>query len=316
VSSRSRESSNPADAWLLEGVTPGTREEGEATSAPEPKPAPQEKPLTKKSQWLPTPTAAPPAKAGAEQAPAEKAPAEKEPAERDTDGDRKRPAKRAPAKPSRPSRAERALRARIEQLESELASTNEELADAAKETGPKLRASKRLEKAQQTIKEQKKERAELAKRIRELQTELRRETKRADAATKKESANREARLAADFAARESELNERIATLTAQLESARGERAEAKQAKPRATRRRTAAETAKRSTKRANGKLDVNAASFEELRNLGLSVTQSARLIAYRDVRGGYKSLDELDDIPGLSEATKKDLRAELELGAG
>jgi DNA uptake protein ComE-like DNA-binding protein len=45
------------------------------------------------------------------------------------------------------------------------------------------------------------------------------------------------------------------------------------------------------------------------------VTQSARLIAYRDVRGGYESLDEIDDVPGLSEKTRGELKDRLKLGA-
>jgi competence protein ComEA len=121
----------------------------------------------------------------------------------------------------------------------------------------------------------------------------------------------------------------VATLTARLEGAEADLAAAKKAKAkpkakpksRTTRRRTTgARTAKPATRRrpaasrADGTLNVNEATFEELRGLGLSVTQSARLIAYRDVRGGFKSLDELDDIPGLPEATKKDLRDQLNLG--
>jgi hypothetical protein len=46
----------------------------------------------------------------------------------------------------------------------------------------------------------------------------------------------------------------------------------------------------------NGPIDLNRADFDALRGLGLSVTQSARLLASRDVRGGFKSLDELDDL--------------------
>jgi DNA uptake protein ComE-like DNA-binding protein len=69
----------------------------------------------------------------------------------------------------------------------------------------------------------------------------------------------------------------------------------------------------RTRRRKAEKLDLNEATFEDLRELGLSVTQSARLIAYRDVREGYKSLDELDEIPGLSEETRTELRAQLKL---
>jgi DNA uptake protein ComE-like DNA-binding protein len=80
------------------------------------------------------------------------------------------------------------------------------------------------------------------------------------------------------------------------------------AKPKALSRRP-----KRRTSR-NGRLDLNAATFDELRSLGLSVTQSKRLIAYRDARGGYASLDELDEVPGLSKATRAELRSRLKLG--
>lgn len=64
-----------------------------------------------------------------------------------------------------------------------------------------------------------------------------------------------------------------------------------------------------------GQLDLNAATFEELRGLGLSVTLSARLIAYRDVRDGYESLDELNGIPGLSKETLGEIREQLKLEA-
>lgn len=67
--------------------------------------------------------------------------------------------------------------------------------------------------------------------------------------------------------------------------------------------------------RTNGRLDLNAATFEELRSLGLSVNQSARVIAYRDTRGGYGSLDELDGVPGLPKATRAELRSRLKLGS-
>lgn len=65
-----------------------------------------------------------------------------------------------------------------------------------------------------------------------------------------------------------------------------------------------------STKR---KVDLNEATFEELRAIGLSVTQSSRVIAYRDVRGGYESFDEFEGIPGLSSETLSALRARAQL---
>lgn len=52
---------------------------------------------------------------------------------------------------------------------------------------------------------------------------------------------------------------------------------------------------------SNGhQLDINAVGFEDLRGLGLSVTESARVIAIRDVRNGFDSLKELDDLADLS----------------
>ena len=66
-------------------------------------------------------------------------------------------------------------------------------------------------------------------------------------------------------------------------------------------------------RRSRAKLDLNTASFEQLRGLGLSVTQSARLIAYRDVNDGFDSLDELDKIPGLPKETRGRLKTRLKL---
>ena len=66
-------------------------------------------------------------------------------------------------------------------------------------------------------------------------------------------------------------------------------------------------------KRSRGKLDLNAATFEQLRGLGLSVTQSARLVAHRDVNEGFGSLDELDNIPGLPRETLSRLKTQLKV---
>jgi DNA uptake protein ComE-like DNA-binding protein len=50
---------------------------------------------------------------------------------------------------------------------------------------------------------------------------------------------------------------------------------------------------------ADGRLDLNAATFEALRALGLSVNQAARFIGQRDERGGFRSMDDLDGLYGL-----------------
>ena len=44
---------------------------------------------------------------------------------------------------------------------------------------------------------------------------------------------------------------------------------------------------------------INDASFEQLRDLGLSVTQTGRVLAYRERLGGFRAVDELDEIPGF-----------------
>jgi len=44
---------------------------------------------------------------------------------------------------------------------------------------------------------------------------------------------------------------------------------------------------------------INEISFEELRELGLTVNLASRLISQREVRGGFSSLDELDELWGF-----------------
>jgi DNA uptake protein ComE-like DNA-binding protein len=50
-----------------------------------------------------------------------------------------------------------------------------------------------------------------------------------------------------------------------------------------------------------GTINLNEASFEQLRDAGLSVTQTGRVLAHRERGGGFRSLDELDEIPGFSQ---------------
>jgi hypothetical protein len=69
----------------------------------------------------------------------------------------------------------------------------------------------------------------------------------------------------------------------------------------------------RKARKRGAALDLNSASFEELRGVGLSVTQSARVIAYRDTRGGFGSLDDLAAVPGFSRETISSLRLQVEV---
>jgi hypothetical protein len=50
-----------------------------------------------------------------------------------------------------------------------------------------------------------------------------------------------------------------------------------------------------------GVVDLNEATFEQLRAVGLSTTQAARLIARRDRLGAFGSIRDLEEVPGLPE---------------
>src|SRR5690606_8834002 len=60
-----------------------------------------------------------------------------------------------------------------------------------------------------------------------------------------------------------------------------------------------------------GRVNINTASYEDLRALGLSVTQTGRVLAYRERTGGFTSLDELDQIPGFPREQRQQLRERL-----
>jgi DNA uptake protein ComE-like DNA-binding protein len=55
----------------------------------------------------------------------------------------------------------------------------------------------------------------------------------------------------------------------------------------------------------SGRLDANAASFEQLRELGFTPSQSAKLIARRESAGGFKAKSDLRRIAGLSKAARE-----------
>jgi len=58
-----------------------------------------------------------------------------------------------------------------------------------------------------------------------------------------------------------------------------------------------------------GPVSLNQATFEQLRGLGLSVTQATRILAYRERFGGYSSLDDLDRVPGFSPEKIESMRS-------
>jgi hypothetical protein len=61
----------------------------------------------------------------------------------------------------------------------------------------------------------------------------------------------------------------------------------------------------------NGRIDLNQASFADLRSLNLSVTQSRRVLAYRERIGGYESIEELDDVPGFPSDVRERVKRQV-----
>jgi DNA uptake protein ComE-like DNA-binding protein len=58
-------------------------------------------------------------------------------------------------------------------------------------------------------------------------------------------------------------------------------------------------------------IDLNSANYEQLRSLKLSVTQTGRILSYRERTGGFKSLEELENIPGFPKQFLDELRGRL-----
>ncbi|MGH3369908.1 MAG: ComEA family DNA-binding protein, partial [Nocardioidaceae bacterium] len=58
-------------------------------------------------------------------------------------------------------------------------------------------------------------------------------------------------------------------------------------------------------------LNLNQATYDDLRRLTLSVTQTGRVLDYRETLGGFKSLDQLDDIAGLPRDLLTELKRKL-----
>ncbi|CAN5497015.1 hypothetical protein BH10ACT11_BH10ACT11_01460 [soil metagenome] len=58
-------------------------------------------------------------------------------------------------------------------------------------------------------------------------------------------------------------------------------------------------------------VNVNTASYEDLRGLGLSVTQTGRMLAFRERTGGFGSVAELESVPGLPSELIGELKPRL-----
>jgi DNA uptake protein ComE-like DNA-binding protein len=59
--------------------------------------------------------------------------------------------------------------------------------------------------------------------------------------------------------------------------------------------------------------NLNQATFEQLRDIGFSVTQATRVITYRERQQGFKSLDDLADVPGMPRQFLRDVKPKLTL---
>lgn len=57
-----------------------------------------------------------------------------------------------------------------------------------------------------------------------------------------------------------------------------------------------------------GELNLNTATFEELREAELSVTQATRILAYRERFGGYAAIEDLSKVPGFPADAIESLR--------
>ena len=62
-----------------------------------------------------------------------------------------------------------------------------------------------------------------------------------------------------------------------------------------------------------GPLDINEVRFEELRELGLSVTQTSRLLDFRTARGRITSIDEFDSLPGFPVDVRERIKSQLKV---
>lgn len=62
---------------------------------------------------------------------------------------------------------------------------------------------------------------------------------------------------------------------------------------------------------SSGSLNLNSATFEELREADLSVTQATRILAYRERFGGYRSVEDLEKVPGFPAELIESLRGRI-----
>ena len=58
-------------------------------------------------------------------------------------------------------------------------------------------------------------------------------------------------------------------------------------------------------------LDLNKATFEQFREIGMSVTQATRVIAYRERQEGFDSVEALETVPGIPKKLLDEIKDQL-----
>ncbi|ROH85297.1 helix-hairpin-helix domain-containing protein [Pseudomethylobacillus aquaticus] len=67
---------------------------------------------------------------------------------------------------------------------------------------------------------------------------------------------------------------------------------------------------------AHAAVDLNSASSSELESVnGIGPSKAAAIVDYRSKNGAFKSVDDLDKVPGFGSVTMEKVRKELTVGA-
>jgi competence ComEA-like helix-hairpin-helix protein len=162
------------------------------------------------------------------------------------------------------------------------------------------------------------------KEARRLEAEAEEMAERAAAEARREAESEIAKLRSERDAALKKLREaerRPAPTAAKPEAAKPEPAQPKAAEKQPARQAKAAakdEPAKKAPEadeevELTGPVDLNEATFEQLRALRFSAAQANRVIAYRERLGGYKAIDDLETVPGIQRELVEKLRDRLQV---